>query len=549
MVRFVLCALLPLTTNLVAQQSKRPFDVYTLQRVVRVSDPQLSPDGSQVAFAAERVFLTENRKEKHIWLVPVDGGEPRQITYQGEANGRPRWSPDGESIAYVSDRSGKSQVWLMSADGEETRQITHLSTGADGVLFSPAGDRLVFQSRVYSQCGGDDACNARELEAAENDPVQAVLYERLLYRHWDEWDDGRVSHLFSVSLTEANAAPVDLTPGPHDAPAFSLGGPDDYAISPDGNELCFVSKTVERPEISTDTNLYTVPITGGEAERITSNAAADVSPAYSPDGRYLAYRRQDRPGYESDRYRLIVLDRESGEARSLTDSIDRWVTSVVWAPNSSRLFFTTEDRGREPIFTARPDGSSAAHGRSTAMQSTGIIQIAPDGEVHRVYGAVRLAAQSEIYRSFATGGAPLQLTHFNDEILETYETVRAGRSRVDTASDGIKVGGFLVKPAGFDLQKRYPLLVLVHGGPQGAWGEAWSYRWNAQVFAGAGYVVFMPNPARLHRLRPTLHRRDPRRLGRQGLPRHPRRRRSCQLPGPTSTPPNSMRPGLATAAT
>ena len=477
--------------SLIAQQAKRPFDVYTLQRVVRVGAPQLSPDGSDVAFTAEKVYLSEDSKQKQIWIVPSEGGEARQATFRGDSNSRPRWSPDGASIAYVSDRSGKPQIWLMSADGAETRQVTHLSTGADGVLFSPAGDRLVFRSSVYPQCGADDACNAREMEAAENDPVKASLFESLLYRHWDSWSDGRVSHLFSIALAEPDASPVDLTPGARDAPAFSLGGPDDYAISPDGGELCFVRKTVERPELSTDTNLFTVEITGGEPVKITSNAGADASPAYSPDGRYLAYRRQDRAGYESDRWRLIVLDRESGQARSISDSIDRWVSSIAWAPNSSRVFFTVEDRGRQPIFTALPDGS----GQRMAIYGNAVhsdIQIAP-GLESIIYTAQSGSRPPAIYRSLAAGGTPTQLTHFNDELFESYQTTPL-EDATFKAPDGSDVGGFLVKPAGFDPEKRYPLLVLIHGGPQGAWGEAWSYRWNPQVFAGAGYVVFMPNP-------------------------------------------------------
>jgi dipeptidyl aminopeptidase/acylaminoacyl peptidase len=491
MARSPLCALVLLSLPLCAQAAKRPFDVYALQRAVRVSDPQLSPDGAKVAFVAQRVLLTENAKKSQIWMVPIEGGAPQQITYQGDSNTRPRWSPDSQSIAYVSDRTGKPQVWLMRADGSQTRQVTHLSTGASGVLFSPAGGRLVFQSRVYAKCGADDACNASELEAAEKDPVKAVLLDSLLYRHWDTWGDGRVAHLFSISLTEPDAAPIDLTPGAHDAPTFSLGGPDDYAVSPDGGELCFVRKTVGRPEISTDTNLFVVPLSGGEPVKVTTNPAADLSPSYSPDGRYLAYRRQDRPGYESDRFRLIILNRETGEARSITDSIDRWVTSVAWSPDSSRLFFTTEDRGREPVFTAFPDGSgqrmiiygNAVHGD---------LQIAPDLK-SIVYAAQSGARPVEIYRSLATGGAPAALTSFNAELLEAHETTPYEEVEY-VAADGAKVGGFLVKPPGFHVQKRYPLLVLIHGGPQGAWGESWSYRWNPQVFAAAGYVVFLPNP-------------------------------------------------------
>ncbi len=491
MARSTLCALLFLALPLAAQQAKRPFDIYALQKTVRVSDPQLSPDGARVAFVAERIYLAENKREKHIWLVPMEGGEPTQLTFQGDSNSRPRWSPDSRSLAYVSDRSGKPQIWLMSANGAETRQITQVSAGASGVMFSPAGDRLVFQSRVYDKCGADDACNARELETAEKDPVKARVFEHLLYRHWDEWDDGRVSHLFSISLADPESTPIDLTPGPFDAPTFSLGGPDDYAISPDGRELCFVSKRIERPELSTDTNLYAVPMTGGEAVKLTNNPSADVSPAYSPDGRYLSYRRQDRAGYESDRFRLIVLNRETGDARSLTDSIDRWVTSAVWAPDSSRLFFTTEDRGREPVFTALPDGSSqrmVIYGNAVH----GDLQIAPDLK-SLVYTAQSGSRPVEIYRSFSAGGTPKTLTNFNEKLLTEYET-NALEDVEYRAPDGAKIEGFLVKPPGFDVQKRYPLVVLIHGGPQGAWGESWSYRWNPQVFAAAGYVVFMPNP-------------------------------------------------------
>ncbi|MCB9384759.1 MAG: S9 family peptidase [Bryobacterales bacterium] len=491
MARTAFCALLLACIPLAAQTAKRPFDVYALQRVVRVSDPQLSPDGARVAFVVERVFLADNAKERQIWIVPAEGGEPKQATFQGKSNTRPRWSPDSQSLAYVSDRSGKSQIWLMHADGTQTRQITDLSTEADGVLFSPAGDRIVFQSRVYAKCGADDACNKRELEATETEPVKAQLFDKLLYRHWDHWDDGRVGHLFSMALNQPDAGPVDLTPGDFDAPTFSLGGPDDYAIAPDGGELCFVRKTVERPELSTDTNLFVVPMTGGEPVKLTSNPAADLSPAYSPDGRYLSYRRQDRAGYESDRWRLIVLERDTGNAHSITDAIDRSVTSAVWAPDSSRLFFTTEDRGRQPVFTARPDGSS----QSMVIYGNAVhddLQIAPDVK-SIIYTAQSGARPIEIYRSMAAGGQPQALTNFNADLWGQFETTPLEDVEW-TGQDGVKISGFLVKPPAFDAQKRYPLLVLIHGGPQGAWGESWSYRWNPQVFAAAGYVVFLPNP-------------------------------------------------------
>ena len=487
--KFVVVAALTMAS--VFAQSKRPFDFLALSRIARVSDPQLSPDGSKVAFVVGKIYLSENETSKQIYIVDVEGGDARQLTFEDDANHHPRWSPDSERLFYLTERSGSSQIWSMDAAGTGAEQVTNLSTDVTSFAVSPAGDRLVYATRVFPACGADDACNARRLEEEEADPVEAKLYDGLLYRHWDKWSDNRRSHLFSWSYARQGAEPVDLTPGELDVPPFSLGGPPAYAIAPDGSEVCFTRGVSEEAATSTNTDLYVTPADGSETpRRLTENPAADASPLYSPDGRYLAYRRQSRPGYESDRWRLILYHRESGEAVSMSDSLDRPVTSFAWSPDSSRLFFTAEDEGKEPVYTVAVEGgviNMPIYGEA----SHGDLQLLPDGQ-SMIYTAQSLSHPTEIYRAFASGGVPRQLTSLNRDLFQRYELGEV--EEITYEAGGRQLGAFLVKPPGMRVDQRYPLLLLIHGGPQGAWSQAWSYRWNPQVFASAGYVALLPNP-------------------------------------------------------
>jgi dipeptidyl aminopeptidase/acylaminoacyl peptidase len=475
--------------GLPAFAQKQPFDVQALMKLARISDPQVSPDGRMVAFTAQTVDLDGNRKTTHIYVEPVTGGAPLQITHDGSTNERPRWSPDSKSIAFISDRGGSSQIWLMAPDGTNARQVTNLSTEAGGELFSPDGKNLVFTSNVFPECGADDACNKKQLEAAKNAKSKARVYDSLLYRHWTQWQTKQRSHLLVVPVE--GGAPLDLTPGTHDVPPFSLGGGgDDYAISPDGAEVCYVMNAEPEPAVSTNSDLYVVPIRGGEAKKITVNPGADNSPAYSPDKKYLAWRMQARAGYESDRWRLVVLDRTTGKLTNLTDGVDRWVTGFQWSPDSSRIFFTVEDRGRQMVQMVPVTGGGALNivsPRGTVDE----LQLTPDGKT-LVYTEATGSHPAEIYAA-QSGGTPVALTHLNDALLANYDLPALEEFWVDGA-EGARVHSFMVKPPSFTAGKKYPVLFLIHGGPQGAWGESWTYRWNAQVFANAGFVVVMPNP-------------------------------------------------------
>jgi dipeptidyl aminopeptidase/acylaminoacyl peptidase len=480
-------ALLALAASAFAQ--KKPFDVDALLSLQRISDPQISPDGRTVAFTVQSIDVEANKRPKQIWVVPLMGGTPRRISSDGESNERPRWSPDSKSIAFVSDRSGSSQIWTMNPDGSGPKQVTNLSTEADGVIFSPDGKNLIFTSLVYPECS-DDGCNKTKLEAEKASKVKARIYEELLYRHWTQWQTKRRSHLMVVAVS--GGAVRDLTQGEtHDVPPFSLGGPDDYDVSPDGKEVCYAMNADKVPAISTNTDLFVVAIEGGPSKKITINPAADSGPQYSPDGRYIAYRAQERPGYESDRWRLRVLERANGKVTNLTENVDRWISGFIWSHDSTKLFYTAEDRGRQPIeyLSVAGGGSHMAVNGDNHLDD---MQLTHD-DAYIVYTMQSGSQPVEIYRGASSGGPAVALTHLNDAVLTQYQLPSLESFPVEGA-ESAQVESFLLKPPDFDPKKKYPVLMLIHGGPQGAWGQEWSYRWNAQVFAAAGYLVVMPNP-------------------------------------------------------
>ncbi len=476
---FALCA-----PALFAQ--KRPFDADALLQIKRIGDPQISPDGKTVAFSVSQPDIANNRAARSIWTVPLAGGTPAKLADMAD---RPRWSHDGSTVYYTGTSGGASQIWTIRPDGSGQRQITHLSTEASGQVVASDGKYLLVTSDVYPQCGADDACNAKEIEAEKNSKVKARLITGLLYRHWTAWQGKTRSHLLSISLEDGKV--VDLSPGDKVVPPFSLGGPDDYAISPDGGEVAFVMNGDAVPATSTNNDIYVVPIKGGIAQKITANPGADNSPQYSPDGKYLAYRSQARAGYESDKWRLIVLDRVNGRLTLPTDAVDRAVNSFVWSPDSKRLFFGVTDRGRQAIQFVSVEGGGvrAAVSGSNTLDD---LQFTADGKT-LVFTRQSGDSPVEICKATSNGGSAIALTHLNDDLLNQYQLTTFEDFWVEGA-EKTQVHSFIVKPPAFDPAKKYPVLMLVHGGPQGEWGESWTYRWNAQVFAGAGYVVVMPNP-------------------------------------------------------
>lgn len=462
------------------------FDDFILLK--RLSDPQISPDGKLIAFVVTVMDKETNRGNSDIWIVPIEGGEARRLTSSLQADMNPRWSPDGKKIAFISTREGKPQIWLIDPSGGEATALTNISTGATGVIWSPQGTHLAFISSVFPECADED-CNRKKLEEQEKSKVKARLYDELLFRHWNSWSDGTRSHLFIMSLDGGKL--LDLTPGDFDTPPLALGGNQDYTFSPDGKEICFVRNTDPelRLGLGTNNDLFITSLAGGEIKKITENRANDNFPQYSPDGRWIAYRGMAKPGFEADKYRLILYERKSGKTINLTEKLDYSVADFVWSPMSEAIYFSAEEKGRTAIFKVAIKDSKTEKILDGHYITN--LSMTPDGK-KLIFLRQAINRPADIW-SFDLGKKqPVQLTDINRELLSELAMNKADEFWFEGASKE-KVHGFLLKPPFFDSAKKYPLVMLIHGGPQGAWSDNFHYRWNAQMFASPGYVVAMIN--------------------------------------------------------
>ena len=469
--------------------AKRPLSFQDFIRIKRVGDPQISPDGTLIAYVITEMSLEQNGSNSDIWLIPITGGEARKLTSSPRSDTHPRWSPDGKSLAFISSRSGKPQVWLLNLQGGEPRQLTDLAAGAAGVEWSPKGTHLLFTSSVFPECQ-DEESNAAKLKAGEESPVKAQIFSELLYRHWNSWRNGQRSHLFVIPVS--GGAAVDITPGDFDTPPISLGGSLDYTFSPDGTEITFVRNIDPelRMGLGTNNDLFSNSLRGDSLKQVTLNKANDNNPVYSPDGRYLAYRAMLRPGFEADRYQLMARDLESGSVRSLTANEDFSVQDILWSPDSSRLYVTYQDRAWDGL--AELELREDAPVRSVITRRIiGSPSLTPDGTT-LVFIGQTIHTPPEVYAWSLREERLTQITHTNDTLLETLD-MNPLEDFEFTGAGGDRVHGLLVKPPGFDPTRKYPLVMMIHGGPQGAWRDTFHFRWNAQMFAAPGRVVAMIN--------------------------------------------------------
>ena len=467
------------------------FTVEEMLKLKRLSDPQVSPDGARIAYVVTDVNLDANSRRNEIRVVPLAGGQP--ITFSGD---RPRWSPDGKQLAFVgSDSEIRIHTLGHTTGSPAARVLRTVSTGAAGVMWSPDGKWIAFVSDVFPECNGnvigEAACNDAMLKKQRDAKTKAHTADNLLFRHWTTWKDGRFSHLFIVPA-DGSAPARDVTPGATDVPPFSLGGPDDYAFSPDSKEIAFVKKTDKVEAVSTNSDVFTVDFQtpGATPKQVTTGKGADEGPQYSPDGKYLSWRMQQRAGFEADKWTLMLLDRKTGEQKAVAGDFDRPVDSWTWTPDAKAVYIAVEDEGSLCVYRTEVAGGSPK--RILKDGTNGDLQFTADGRTI-YFTRQSLTAPAEVFKANADGTGVTAVTHVNDALLKPFALKPAESVTFDGAL-GARVQAWIIKPNTFKDGQKYPLLYLVHGGPQSAWNDGWTYRWNAQVFASAGYVVVMPNP-------------------------------------------------------
>jgi dipeptidyl aminopeptidase/acylaminoacyl peptidase len=523
--------------------AKRPMTFDDMMAMKRLGDTAVSPDGTWLAYSVTTVSLAEDTRTSELWLQKISGGDPIPVAVAKRGDSGLQFAPDGRRILFLSSRSGSQQIWLASFDAatgatgnpydaaaaDSPFQLTHNSVEPDNP------DCPAFSDQTASAGSPPDTCNADRDKALADSKVKARIFTHLLYRHWNHFTGDKRSHLFTVQVENGSPTTLlwrDLTPNDaHDVPPFSLDGGGGFSISPDSKELAFTENLDPEPAISTSAGIFTLDLTNAAAKpvKVSTSAGGNFNPAYSPDGKYLAWRSQARAGYESDQFRLVLYDRSKGRepamrqggepaTRNLLPHFDRWVDEFAWAPDSRSIYFVAGNEGEAPIFSVdlaetrldRYVGSDLPQGELSSLHpmpdNTSIVAsrmtVAEPSEIV----SYRLAARGAIAHTGAihgtlVGNAPSpvewaatrQLTRLNDALLAQLDLPRM-EDFWFTAADKTKLQGFVIRPPGFDPAKKYPVKFLIHGGPQGAWGDAWSYRWNAELFAANGYVVIMINP-------------------------------------------------------
>ena len=519
--------------------AKRPMTFEDMMKMKRLGETAVSPDGKWLAYSVTTVDLGENTKTAELWLQKIEGGEPFKLGVAVPGDSSPQFSPDGRALLWVSSRENGQQIWVAdfdSATGATTnaKKLTNISTGADSPKWSPDAKSIVFTSAVYPDCpaiapadgGAGDRCNQQKDAALAASKVKAQIFTQLLYRHWNHYTGEKRSHLFLMDV--ASGGIRDLTPGDtHDVPPFSLSDSScGCDFSPDSKELAFTENPDPVPAFSTSAQIFLLDLTdaSAKARKISTSVGGNFNPAYSPDGKYIAWRSQARAGYESDKFRLALYERVSMSAsqqvsasrlRDLLPKFDNWVDEFAWEPDSQAIYFVSGEKGEAPVNritlageVGRPSGIARGEfsnlwplpeGSKGYLVATNMLVEQPSEVVLFARDPRARKSASETNRNKAyqldlrETDLDKYLTHLNDTLLAELDLPLMDFFWF-TAKDGTKVEGFLIRPRGFDAAKKYPVKFLIHGGPEGDWGDMWSYRWNAELFAANGYVVIMINP-------------------------------------------------------
>jgi dipeptidyl aminopeptidase/acylaminoacyl peptidase len=468
-----------------------PFSIHDMLAMERISDARVSPDGTRVAFTVRATDLAANRGRNDLYLAAVDGAWVRRLTAHEASDTQPRWSADGAAVYFVSTRSGSAQVWRIAVDGGEAEQVTREPLDVDALEVAPGGRALLFAMAVVP--GKTPAETRAALDAREAAKATGMTCDRLFARHWDTWSDGTRSHLFSYPLPGGPAR--DLMPAMDaDCPGKPFGGSEDFAVTPDGKSVVFSARDAGRAEAwSTNFDLFEVPLDGGAAPlRFTINPAWDAQPKFSPDGTRLAYLAMSRAGYEADRFAIVIRERATGAERKLDLRAaegrfgDRSPADLAWSSDGRELYCSADHLGQHALFAV-----DVTTGKSRIVVAEGTVagaQPLPSGRI--LFGLHSLQGPTELYTTARSGADVKRVTRLNDAKIAAARIGNAEQFTF-TGAGGDTVYGYIVYPADFDPARKYPIAFLIHGGPQGSFGNDFHYRWNPQAYAGAGYAAVM----------------------------------------------------------
>jgi dipeptidyl aminopeptidase/acylaminoacyl peptidase len=474
------CTLFALPASLFAQP-KQPLTFEKFIALETAGDPRPSPDGTMVAYGVSVPSLQENRNISRIWLVPAGGGAARMLTRGPGSDRAPRWSPDGRWLAFISTRGGSPQVWRVAPAGGVPVQLTRVATGVNDFLWAPDGKALYVTSDLKWPPSG------QEIDRRNGPfPTEAKIWDELFYRHWDSWRVGTRTHVLQVNLADRSVK--DLTPLDRDVPTLALGGAD-VAAAPAGGELAVVYNPDPDLAQSTNNDVFVIPAGGGAPVPVTTRKGNDHSPAFSPDGKLIAYLSMETPGFEADRTQLMLFDRAAGTHRALTADLDNSVHGFIWLPDGKGLVLRVEERGAHHL-----DRLDLGTGSRTRIVTGGVnsdMRVTARGD--RVVFVRQTATFPPAIFAVGLDGTGLrQLSPQNRTALATLDLAPLD-SIGFVGALGDSVHGWLLKPPGFEPGRKYPLIYIVHGGPQVAMLDAWSARWNYHMFASRGYGVAVVN--------------------------------------------------------
>ncbi|WP_419254933.1 prolyl oligopeptidase family serine peptidase [Caulobacter sp. ErkDOM-YI] len=470
----------------------RPFTAKDMASLDRLSDPRVSPDGRFVIYSVRTMDFEANKASMSLWISDLKAKmAPRRLAVSDGGASSARWSPDGMSIYFMSSRAGGTdQLFRTDAMGETAVQVTSAPFDVGAFKVSPDGKTLVISQAVFPDCDTLDCTQAR-LDARKSVKATGVVHDKLFIRHWDAWADGTRNHLYVLALDDkgvASGKPVALMPGfDGDTPTKPFGGDEDFTISPDSKFVTFSAKVAGKDEAwTTNFDIWAAPLDGSaKPKNLTpANKAWDTAPVYSPDGKWAAYRAMKRPGFEADRYAIILHEEATGKEQELVPTWDRSADAIAWSPDGKSIYALAQDVGQTKIFAI-----TVKTGKIAPVTGDGHVSAFDVGPNGLVYAMDTLKGPAQLYAT-AGKGAPVKLTDLNAERLKTVAWGEPEQFNFKGWNDET-VHGFVVKPANFDPAKRYPVAFLIHGGPQGSFGNSWSHRWNPQTYTNAGYAVVM----------------------------------------------------------